>query len=268
MGNRIVGTTGQIGSNRLLVDYAGNGDTTSLQAALDAAAVYASASNRWLVQVAPGTYEGRLALKNYVDIAGLAPGAGVVIKALSGSLFSTPASCRISCCLLRTVDGTVVEAGSSFSGELVLDNVLIDQTPLDVSSLSVAGGTVKVCRSHLAAGGAAVISGGTLEIHHSTIRNQALSDGGSNAALSASGGTLIVYGSVIENTGAAGYGIYISGTSAVLKLYHSLVRKKSSSYAVHSASANSNGLMVACGGNAALHSNWTGFLDYVYDAAA
>ena len=54
MPERILPASSRLGTQTLVVDSQGDGDYTSIQAALNAAANYASADSRWLVRVAPG----------------------------------------------------------------------------------------------------------------------------------------------------------------------------------------------------------------------
>ena len=68
MGSRILSGSSLLGQQTLLVDSQGNGDYTTIQAALNAAAVYATTTSRWSVRVAPGLYTEQITLKNYVDL--------------------------------------------------------------------------------------------------------------------------------------------------------------------------------------------------------
>ena len=68
MGSRILPGSSLLGQQTLLVDSQGNGDYTTIQAALNAAAVYATTTSRWSVRVAPGLYTEQITLNNYVDL--------------------------------------------------------------------------------------------------------------------------------------------------------------------------------------------------------
>lgn len=265
---RILPSSSLLGTQTLVVDAQGNGDYTSIQAALNAAAVYATASSRWSVRVAPGLYTEQLTLKDYVDLLGLGPGRATRLKRSSGALFIAPASCVLSNLWLETVDAPVLSLGSAFTGVLELDQVLIDQSPLDIQSISVAGGTLKVQRSTLAAGGAFELSGGVLEAHYSVIRNQATSDGGQNMALYIQHGTLLLTHCLVENISPAGYGAYIDGAVTSLKARHCTFRKADAANAIEVNGAATRSMALAgCCGNGPLSAYLGGYHDYVYDSA-
>jgi hypothetical protein len=189
---RILSASSLLGIKTLLVDAQGNGDYRSIQAALNAAAQFATAASRWSVRVAPGMYTEQLTLKDYVDLIGLGPGRATRLKRASGPLIAAPASCVIANLWLETVDTAVFSLGGAFTGVLELDGVIIDQAALDIQSVQVAGGTLKINRSLLAAGGPFELAGGTLHAHHSVIRCQAATDGGQNMALYIQHGALLL----------------------------------------------------------------------------
>lgn len=153
MGLRILEDSSRLGQQTLLVDAQGNGDYTTIQAALNDAAEYASTESRWSVRVAPGLYGEQLVLRDYVDLLGLGPGRATRLRRVSGALISVPATCTVANLWLESCDAPVIDLPSNFSGTLMLEGVIIDQTGLDVSSLSVAGGTLKASNCLLAAGG-------------------------------------------------------------------------------------------------------------------
>jgi hypothetical protein len=262
---RILPSSSLLGTQTLLVDAQGNGDYRSIQAALNAAAPYATAASRWSVRVAPGTYTEQLILKDYVDLIGLGPGRATRLKRANGALITAPAPCTLTNLWLEAVDTAALSLGSSFSGVLELDDVIIDQAALDVQSVQVAGGTLKINRSVLAAGGPFELAGGSLHAHHSVIRCQAASDGGQNMAIYVQGGTLLLTHCLVENVSPAGYGAYIDNTVASLKAYHTTFRKSTETYAIH-ASLSTAFTLAACSGNGALHPNLTGYHDYLWDA--
>lgn len=266
MGKRILDSSSLLGSQTLLVDGQGNGDTTSIQAALDMAAQYATAENRWSVRVAPGVYSEALRLRDYVDLHGLGPGRAIRLRRASGPLILSPAVCCLGDLWLETVDAAVLSLGSAFSGRIELERVTIDQYALDVPALQVAGGELLAARCWLASGGAVALSGGRLELRQTTLRNQAEDDGGQNMALYASGGTLRLESCVIENVSPAGYAAYLDASTADLRAWSSLFRKASASYAIHAAQAVAFPL-AACCGNGPLHPNLSGAQDYLYDSS-
>ena len=267
MGSRILSGSSLLGQQTLLVDSQGNGDYTTIQAALNAAAVYATTTSRWSVRVAPGLYTEQVTLKDYVDLAGLSPGRATRLKRSSGNLFAAPATCVVSNLWLETVDAPVVSTGGSFTGTLELDDVIVDQNVLDIASIQVASGTIRVNRANLSCGGYFDLSGGVLEAHHSVIRNQAASDGGANMALYIQHGTLLLTHCLLENISPAGWCVYIDGTVTSLKAFHSTFRKADSTNAIEVSGTTTRNMVLAdCCGNGQLSSYLGGYHDYVYDA--
>ena len=268
MSSRILPSSYLLGQQTLLVDAQGNGDYTTIQAALNAAAVYATVTSRWSVRVAPGLYTEQITLKDYVDLTGLGPGRATRLKRSSGNLFAAPASCVVANLWLETVDAPVVSTGGAFAGTLELDDVIVDQTVLDVASIQVASGTIIVNRSNLSCGGYLDLSAGTLKVHHSIIRNQALSDGGANMVLYIQGGTLLLTHSLLENVSPAGYCVYIDGAVSSLKAFHSTFRKSTSTNAIEVNGATNRSMVLArCCGNGDHGTYLIGYHDYVYDAS-
>ncbi len=266
MAKRILVSSSLLGSQTLLVDGQGNGDSTSIQDALDVAAQYATAESRWSVRVAPGVYTEGLALRDYVDLHGLGPGRAVRLRRASGPLILSPATCCLGDLWLETADATVLSLGSSFSGRLELERVTIDQLALDVPALQVAGGELRAARCWLASGGAVALSGGRLELRQTTLRNQAEDDGGQNMALYVAGGTLRLESCVIENGSPAGYAAYLDASTADLRSWSCLFRKASATYAIHAAQAVAFPL-AACRGNGPLHPSLGGAHDYLYNSS-
>ena len=266
MGVRILPGSSLLGTQTLLVDAQEDGDTTSIQEALNAAAAFASASRCWSVRVAPGTYSEQITLKDYVDLLGLGPGRAVRFKRSSGALIAAPATCTVSNLWLETGGAPVLSLGAAFGGILELDGVIIDQAALDVQSIQVAGGTLRLSCCLLAAGGGLELSGGALKAYDSILRNQAASDGGQNMALYIQHGTLLLAHCLVENLSPAGYCVYIDNTVTSLKAYHSTFRKADATYAIH-ATRSTDFTLAACCGNGALHSDVTGYHDYVWDSS-
>lgn len=267
MAERILPTSSLLGTQSLVVDAQGNGDYTTIQAALNAAAPYASASARWTVRVAPGLYQERLTLKDNVDLCGLTPGRAAHLKMDSGALISTPASCTLADLWLETADAAVLSLGSAFSGALELYRVIIDQAALDIPAISQAGGSLLISASRLASGGAVELSGGSLQVYQSILRNQAGYDGGANMVLRLSHGSLLLAGCLVENVSPAGYAVYIDNSVTSLKAYHSTLRKVDAGYAIHVSGAARAMTLAGCCGNGPLHPNLTGYHDYSWDAA-
>jgi hypothetical protein len=268
MGSRILPSSALLGQQTLLVDAQGNGDYTSIQSALNAAATLATAASRWSVRVAPGTYPEAIKLKDYVDLIGLGPGRAARLKRSSGALILEPASCVIANLWLESVDAPILTTDGSFTGLLELDDVVIDQTPLDIQPFVVNGGTLRLLRSLIAAGGPVEITAGTLQVYHSIIRNQALSDGGQNMALYIQHGTLLLSHCLVENISPAGYGAYIDNTVTSLKAYHTTFRKSTAANAIEvSGSTTRDMLLVNCSGNGPLGTYLGGYHDYVYDSS-
>jgi hypothetical protein len=267
MASRILSSSSLLGQQTLVVDSQGNGDYTTIQEALNAAAVYATTTSRWSVRVAPGLYTEQITLKNHVDLVGLAPGRATRLKRATGALFAAPASCVVADLWLETVDTPVVTLSTGFTGTLELDNIIIDQTPLDIAPIQVAGGTIKINRSNISSGGYFDLSGGTLEAHHSVIRNQAATDGGQNMALYIQGGSLLLTHSLIENISPAGYCVVIDGAVTSLKALHSTFRKSDSTDSIYvTGSTTRNFILAQCCGNGTLDAHCGGYHDYVSDA--
>ena len=214
----------------------------------------------------PGLYQEPLVLKDYVDLCGLSPGRGAHLKLDSGALITAPATCTLAMLWLETTDAAVLNIGAAFSGSMELHGVIIDQAALDIPSISQAGGSLLITGSRLASGGALELSGGSLQVYQSTIRNQAAYDGGANMALRISHGSLLLAGCLVENLSPAGYAVYIDNSVTSLKAYHSTFRKASGSYAIHVSGAAREMILAGCCGNAALHPNLLGYHDYVWDS--
>jgi hypothetical protein len=267
MGSRILSSSSLLGQQTLLVDAQGNGDYTTIQEALNVAALYATITSRWSVRVAPGLYTEQITLKNYVDLLGLGPGRATRLKRSSGALIAAPASCVVADLWLETVDTPVVTLSSGFTGTLELDNIIIDQTPLDIAPIQVAGGTININRSNISSGGYFDLSGGVLNAHHSVIRNQAASDGGQNMALYIQGGSLLLTHSLVENVSPAGYCVVIDGAVTSLKALHSTFRKSTSTEAIYvSGSTMRTFIFGKCCGNGSIDAHCDGYHDYDSDA--
>lgn len=261
---RILPDSSLRGARTLLVDSQGNGDFTTIQAALNHAAQYASPQAPWVVRVAPGVYPENLALKDWVDLYGLGPGSASQVSPSSGSAIVTPATCSVAHLALSSRDAVVALTGPAFIGWLNLLAVTINQSALDIYSLQVEGGRLSLTGCWLAAGGPLYMGSGWLEAYHSVLVNQALEDGGANMALYIRGGTLKLVGCQVENRSPAGYCVYIDQPALSLHANHCLFHCATSTYAIHATlSAGFN--LAACAGNAGLHPNLTGFHDYVFN---
>jgi hypothetical protein len=263
---RILPDSALLGQQTLLVDAQGDGDYTTIQAALNEAAEHATASSRWSVRVAPGVYSGQVTLKSYVDLVGLAPGRAAMLTRNSGVVLVAEGSCTVANLWLQSVDSPALVLGSGFSGLLELDGVIIDQTYLDVPPISQAGGQLHIYRSRLASGGALHLAGGSLAMYASILRNQATADGGENMALYLQGGSAVLEGCLVENVSPAGYGVYIDGAIDGFTARHCTFRKVDATYAIH-ASQSVSACLACCCGNGPLHPNLAGYHDYVYAAS-
>ncbi len=266
MGTRILSGSSLLGQQTLVVDSQGNGDYTLIQEALNAAAVYATYNSRWSVRVAPGLYTEQLTLKDYVDLSGLAPGRATRLYRSSGALIAAPASCVVSNLWLETVNSPIVSLGAAFTGKLELDNILIDQTALDISPIQVSGGQLRINRSTIASGGYFDLSGGSTQAHHSVIRNQAAADGGQNMVMYIQHGSLLLTHCLLENVSPAGYCVMIDNTVSSLKAYHTTFRKSTAAYAIEVSGAARSMVLASCCGNGPLHASLTGYHDYIYDS--
>ena len=247
MGQRILDPTALLGTRSLLVDGQGNGDFSSIQSALDYASLFATAASRWSVRVAPGAYAESLALKDYVDLAALAPGQAAKVCPASNSAIRSAATCCVSDLWLSSSDAAVIQNGTGFSGSLELLGVRTEQTMLDIPSLSWSSGSLLARDCWLACGGPVQVSGGTASFHNVAMRNQAAEDGGSNIALYLQGGTALLHGCLVENVSPAGYAVYIDAAISSLRLVHSTLRVSNATYAIHTTLAVSAALACCCG---------------------
>jgi hypothetical protein len=161
---------------RIVWVAASGGDFTSVQAALDSI-TDASPANRYLVRIAPGVYEGKVVLKNGVDLEG--SGQGVTVLSSIGSSSDTDAAT-----LVGSGDiGTEVR-------NLTVANTCVPCTSTSVRYstgifLSAASSSVRLRDVTVTAGGANITANGILVLDGGSpvldrVTTQA--DGGGTAA--------------------------------------------------------------------------------------
>lgn len=196
-------------AQNVLVVATSGGDYTSVQAAVDAITT-ASASNPWLVVVAPGVYTGTVVMKPYVNLCGSGQETTILTSAASNA--STPPT-----------TATLTLAANSTVRDLTVENT--GSSALNVAILATsasAGAPVTNVRAH--ASGAA--SGDNAAIYHggasstlTLVNVTALGEGstGTNYGLYSYNGLRAVLqgGSYTGRGGAVTYGVYkyTSGTS-------------------------------------------------------
>jgi hypothetical protein len=248
----------------LVVDPNGNGDYTTVQAAINAAqAQTPSASARWLVLVAPGTYAESLTLYDYVDLAALSPGITVRLEQTSQSVIANGALCWISGFqfdgqVSPVLDLNSVPAGSGAAGRMVLDSCLVDQSYSAVDGVEVdpeTGGVVELRRCTLKVHRTAlVLKSNTVELYDCRLYRGSHAQVDDQAVVQVEAGALLAYRCNIENL-YAGYAVYFSAANSASKLVHCVLRYGANgavNYVADAASA-STALFLANAANAAAH---------------
>jgi hypothetical protein len=220
-----------------MVDGGGNGDYSTIQAAITAAHAEApTATERWLVLVGPGEYEESLTLYDYVDISGITPGFAARVVAPTGqNVIATVANCWLSNLYLSGQTDPVIQVNVA-AIELKLDTVRISESTADIGILKIsAAATVELRNCDFAgAGNVLRVGAGTLKAYNSKFSCSAAS---TYYALQVDGGTVEMNHSIIENT-VAGPGVYFSANPTSGKILHCTVRKASGTNSVDCAGAS------------------------------
>lgn len=269
--NRVIASNNASPERVIIVDNGGNGDFTSIQMAINAAAARSpSAANPWLVLIAPGSYAESLSLANHVHLASLGGAATITLQA------STAPGIEAAACTVRglRLEGTVsplIRAASNFSGKLTLHEVGIESTLAEQDALRVDAGQVEVQDCRWTVGGRVVVNGGTLTVRRSHFVHQhgsALAP--TQAVIEVSGGALFVEYSIVENkahpaSGGSAVKFSLQAPTAV-KFFHCILRA-ASGYSVDS-TVNLSAVIAACRMNAEVNtSKIGGVLDYAVYAA-
>ncbi len=255
------GTPGRV----LVVDALGNGDYTTIQAAINAAYGQGpTAVNPWLVLVAPGSYQESLTLYDYVHVAGLAPNRAAYINVSGASAILNGATCTLANLRIAGDASPIVEVNT---GTLRLRHVTIENDDPGVDGLSVSGGVVEVLESEVQAGGSALaLSAGMARVYDSILRRyHTIAGAASEPAVEVSNGTLHVVRSVVENASPDGPALQFAGAPVEAKLLQSIFRKASGTYAIDAALAVS-AVIAACLVNGSIHPNVSGLVSYTEDA--
>jgi pectin methylesterase-like acyl-CoA thioesterase len=183
--DRVLSGSDSYGSRTMLVDGLGNGDYTTIQAAIDAAySQTPTATSRWLVRVAPGEYTESLTLYDYVDIAGVGPGSSVyLITPPAQPAINGGAKCTISNIRIRGDNDPVIKSGT-FSGTLVLYNVVAAETDASITFIQATSGVVDIRYSYIDVGGRLLyVTAGTVYAYGSTLREYNTDSGGDTYAV-------------------------------------------------------------------------------------
>ncbi len=266
--SRVIASNNATPDGVIVVDRGGNGDFSSIQAAINAAAARApSALSPWLVLVAPGVYAERLTFVDHVHLVSLGGAGSVCIQANLAPLIEA-AHCTLRGFRLEGSPSPLIRAASSFSGRLRLQDVEIESSLAEQDALRVDGGQVELEACRWTVGGRLVVNGGSLVVRRSQLIHQHSSGlAPTQAAIEVSGGSLWVEYSMVENKAHP-----LSGGSAVkfslqppssARIVYSLLRA-ASGYSVDS-TVNINAVIAACRMNADLNtSKISGVLDYAF----
>jgi hypothetical protein len=255
---RVLPGTDQYGSRRLFVDPLGNGDYTTIQAALEAAQGQAPADDsRWLVQVAPGDYPEALTLYNYIDIAGLAPGCCAhLVSPSNQAAVGNAAVCTLSNLRFSGLNDPIIQSGTSFSGEMQFIGCLADYDDPEVTLIQLQSGTFTLVGCRFKTGGrAAYVTGGTLQAEYCTLEHSHTDgDATTEPVIEIAGAAALeCQGSRVVNSAASGgAAVMISSAPASIRLHHCLLRKASGSYSIDT-STSPTIYLGACTANAGLN---------------
>ena len=271
--NRVLTDTALYGSRALIVDAQGNGDYTTIQAAINAAQAQTPASDsRWLVLVAPGEYEESLTLYDYIDIAGYATGyTSYLISPAAQPAIANFAECTVSNLRIGGDNDNLIQSGGS-SDRITFDNITIDlEAGEDGNVFQILAGTVEVWDSFISAQQrVAYITAGTFKAFNSTLREYN-TDGGLDtyAVLDIDGaGTIDLWHCSVINEAGAGSGgaaVLIQNSSVTFKAHNTLFRKSSGTYSIDS-STTPTIYLAACVANAAIDTAILGTHDIQVDA--
>jgi hypothetical protein len=268
---RVLTGTEQYGSRSLVVDGLGNGDYTTIQAAIDAANSQSpTANSRWLVRVAPGEYTESLTLYDYIDITGLGPSSNVyLITPAAQPAISNGAECTVSNIRIGGDNDPVIKSGT-FSATLTFINVWANETDAGVTFIQATSGDIEIVNSNFSVGGRLLyITTGTVYVYRSLLREYNTDGGGDTySTIEVDGaGTLEVYHSSVLNDASAGSGgaaLKITDTPTAIILHHSLFRKASGSYSIDT-TVTPAAYIGACVADAAINPAITGTHDIQVD---
>ena len=268
---RVLTGTERYGSRVIVVDSQGNGDQTSIQAALNAAhSQTPAADSRWLVRVAPGDYQEALTLYDYVDLSGMAPGYGCHLQSPSNQpAISVPAECTISNLRISGVNDPLITSGASFGGTLRLVNCLADYGDEEVTLIQALSGVIEVFGCVLKTGGKVVyVTTGTVRAWDSVLSHYNDDPGATTEAAVEVGGAATVEFqrcSILNSAVSGGAAVRITSAPGSAIFHHCLLRKASGSYSIDT-TVSPAVYLGACVANAAIHPAITGAHDLQVDA--
>lgn len=269
--NRVLAANNANPERVIVVDGGGNGDFTSIQMAINAAAArFPSAAAPWLVLIAPGSYAESLILANHVHLVSLGGAATVALQAPTAPALEA-AQCTVRGLRLEGTVSPLIRAASNFGGKLTLQEIGIESTVAEQDALRVDAGQVEGVDCRWTVGGRVVVNGGTFtgrRCHLIHQHNSALAP--TQAVIEVSGGALFLEYCLLENkahpaSGGSAVKFSLQAPTAV-KLFHSILRA-AGGYSVDS-TVNLTAVIAACRMNAEVNtSKIGGVLDYAVYAA-
>lgn len=267
--DRVLTGTESYGSRVMTADGLGNGDYTTIQAAIDAAqAETPAADSRWLVRVAPGEYQESLTLYDYVDIAGFGAGySSHLYSPAAQAAITNGAEITISNMRISGANDPVIQTGASHTSVMRFVNIVSDNDYDEVNLFQLVSGTVAIFNSDIISQGRIFyITTGTLKTYDSTFTR----DGGENEPPLEIAGAATVEAhrcSFLNTGGGGGAAVKITTDSpASIILHHSLFRKASGTYSIDGTSGTPAIYLASCVANAAIDTDFTGTADIQVDA--
>jgi hypothetical protein len=261
------------GTRRITVDAQGNGDHTSIQAALTAAhSQFPASDSRWLVLIAPGEYQEALTLYDYVDISGLAPGySSHLLSPPNQAAITNGADCTVSNLRIDGDYDPLIQTGASFSNTLRMVNCLSDYANAEVTFIQLITGTLELWNCSFKGGGkliyAPAASTASL-IAYNSLFHHAHSDSGASAepAIHIAGAAALEMHAcrVLNSAASGGAALKITASPASLVFHHCLFRKASGSYSLDT-TVTPTAYLGACTANAPLNPAITGTHDVEVD---
>lgn len=268
---RVLTGTEHYGSRAVIVDAQGNGNYTTIQAALNAAHSQSPASDaRWLVRVAPGDYQESLTLYDYIDITGMAPGyTAHLVSPSNQAAISNGAETTISNLRISGVNDPLIQTGASFSGTMRFINCITDYGDEEVTLLQAVSGSVEIRGCSFKTGGKTIyVTAGTVKAYDSVLHHYN-DDAGATAEATieiAGTATLDIHRcSILNSALSGGAAIKITAAPASARFHHCLFRKASGSYSIDT-SVTPTVHLGACTANAGIHTSISGTHDLQTDS--
>jgi len=263
----------QYGTRLINVDSQGNGDYTTIQAAIDAAHSQSpGADSRWLIRVAPGEYTESLTLHDYIDICGYAPGqAAYLITPAAQPAIANAAECTISNLRIGGDNDPVIQTGAGFSGVMKLVHLTVMESDASLTFLQLTCGSVEIWHSDIRFGGrVAYLTAGTLVTHSSRLHQDNTDSGGDTYSVISLNDASAVFeanfceisNQAITGSGGAAVGIY--NASASVRLHSCVLRKASGTYSI-TTNTTPTIYLANCAANAAINPAITGSHDIQVD---